>query len=131
MIRYISNAFRRQATEILLVPHRDGMLAFEGRSIRIKPQVSKVIEILVAARGRIVTPDDLAQAVWGDERPERWWGDGGLLSALVWRARQALPKDAIANEYDDGQIFGERRLLGWRLTVAVKIEDFHAAGAAR
>ncbi|MCM4083383.1 AfsR/SARP family transcriptional regulator [Paractinoplanes hotanensis] len=67
------------------------------------PLPRRLVATLLAAEGRPVTEDALAEAIWGDEAPGR---PGNSLQAYVSRLRRALGRPALARAGD-----------GYRLTV--------------
>src|SRR5438309_6172028 len=71
-------------------------LSREGRPIRLQPQPAQVLLTLVANAGRIVSRDELRQAVWRDDTYVDF--DRGL-NFCIAQIRSALGDDAGAPRY--------------------------------
>jgi len=71
-------------------------LTREGRPVRLQPQPALVLAALLDATGRLVTRDELRQAVWRDETFVDF--DRGL-NFCIAQIRSALGDDATAPRY--------------------------------
>lgn len=69
-----------------------GPLTVEGSGAAINRRDRAVLEALIAARGEVLSPDRLADAVWGDHPPASWHKN---LQGCVMRLRRLLGDDAI------------------------------------
>ena len=58
----------------------------DGAQLR-SARLRKLLAVLLACRGKAVSADRLAQAVWGDRQPA---DPSAALQNLVWRLREAL-----------------------------------------
>lgn len=79
----------------------------------LRPRDRQVLAALAVRRGRSVTPEEIADAVWGDEPPASW---AKQVQICVARLRKVLAPDSIETSIDGG----------YRLTddVAVDRETF-------
>ncbi|HSL58693.1 MAG TPA: BTAD domain-containing putative transcriptional regulator [Acidimicrobiales bacterium] len=89
----------------------------DGRSASLRGDRQRVLlAVLAAARGRVVAPDALAEAVWGDDLP----GDpAAALHSQVRRLRQVVGADVVATEPG-----------GYRLAAELDADRFEALVAA-
>jgi two-component system KDP operon response regulator KdpE len=79
--------FRAGELEIDLVLRR---VTWAGESVALTPIEYRVMEVLVANRGRLMTRDELFSLVWGSRAP----ADRGRMRALVVHLRRKLHDDA-------------------------------------
>lgn len=87
----------------------------------LRPRDRSVLAALVVRHGRAVTPDEIADAVWLDERPPSW---PKQVQICVVRLRKVLSHDAIETSVDGGY-----RLAVDRSDVdADRLEDLVARG---
>ncbi len=75
---------------------RTGELRRDGTSLKLQPQPAKVLQLLVARAGEIVTRQDLAQQVWSSDTFVDF--DQGLNYAIR-QIRTALDDDAERPRY--------------------------------
>jgi DNA-binding response OmpR family regulator len=79
--------FRYNNLVIDLTSH---IVTIEGKEIELTPTEYKVLTYLASNAGRVVTPDQLLNKVWGEE----YLGDPHLLQVNIARLRQKLGDDA-------------------------------------
>lgn len=104
--------YLRPERQILLVPHRDGMLVFEGcPRQRLTPELSKIIEALARRPGEVVTHEELAAILWPGMWPDTWYA---IICRRIAEARLVLPKQFILTV----------RKEGYCLAREIKIEGF-------
>lgn len=70
-----------------------GPLTVEGSAAAINRRDRAVLQALVASHGEVLSADQLADAVWGDDPPASWRKN---LQGCVMRLRRLLGDDAIA-----------------------------------
>ncbi|MFQ6170173.1 BTAD domain-containing putative transcriptional regulator [Oryzobacter sp. R7] len=90
-----------------------GPLLVDDRAA-LSPRDTVVLEALVAESGRPLGTDRLAEAMWGDERPESW---AKLIPSSVLRIRKVLGGPAI-----ETTPHGYRLALGGEAVDAVRFE---------
>ena len=90
-----------------------GPLLVDDRA-SLSPRDQVVLEALVAESGRPVSPDRLAEAMWGEERPTSW---PKLIPSSVLRIRKVLGAAAIETTPQ-----GYRLVLGGEAVDAVRFE---------
>ena len=104
--------YLRPERQILLVPHRDGMLVFEGRPRqRLTPELSKIIETFARRPGEVITREELANVLWPAAWPDTWYP---IICRYIHEARQVLPKGFIQTVQKEG----------YCLAREIKIEGF-------
>ena len=81
-----------------------GPLLMDGGRAALSPRDRVVLAALGCCPGEAVSPESLAEAVWGDEQPASWLK---VLQGSVMRLRRAMGSDAI-----------EWTGTGYRLTLA-------------
>lgn len=110
--------YLRPDKQILLIPHRDGILIFEGRPRqRLDPAISRVIELFAAHPGRVLAEEEIAAVLWPGKWPEDW---GQRVMRRIHEVRQVLPPNFISTERRG------HKAIGWRLIQEIKVENFHA-----
>lgn len=72
----------------------EGRLSRAGRSIRLEPRVMDVLAFLAARPGRVVSKEEILEAVWG-----RAFVEDGALSQAIHSLRKALGDDARRSRY--------------------------------
>lgn len=76
------------------VNQAEGTLCTDGRSVRLEPRVMDALAYLAAECGRVVSKEELLEAVWGGAFVEE-----GALSQAVHSLRKALGDDARQPRY--------------------------------
>ena len=80
-----------------------GPVVVDGEAGRLGPRDRVVLAALASRPGEVLTPDQLADALWGDDLPETW---SKVVQGCVVRLRKVLGTEAI-----------ETSRLGYRLVV--------------
>jgi DNA-binding winged helix-turn-helix (wHTH) protein len=91
--------------------HRRG-----GESQELQPKVSGVLEVLLRARGQMVTKAQLLDAVW----PDVVITEGSLVRAI------SLARQALGDRYGDDGIISTVWGRGYRISVAVEVSVYEA-----
>ncbi len=86
-----------------------GPLTVEGSTAAINRRDRVVLEALAAHRGHVLSPAELADAVWGDQLPASW---NKNLQSCVVRLRRLIGRNAI-----------ETRPEGYRLVLGIEQVD--------
>ena len=86
------SVFRYQDLVIDFASHR---VMVANKEIKLTPTEYKVLSYISCNAGRVVTPDQLLDKVWGEE----YVGDSHLLQVNVARLRQKLGDDARNQTY--------------------------------
>src|SRR5215471_767042 len=73
-----------------------GELTRDGRNVRLQRQPSRLLELLIARRGDVVTRDEIRQALWGDDTHVDFERS---LNFCVAKLRAALRDDAAAPRF--------------------------------
>ncbi|HEX4961420.1 MAG TPA: AAA family ATPase [Thermoanaerobaculia bacterium] len=76
------------------VHHAEGTLCAEGRSLRLEPRVMDVLVFLASAPGKVVSKEELLEAVW-----EGAFVEEGALTQVIHSLRKALGDDAHQPQY--------------------------------
>ena len=71
-----------------LVETRLGKITRRGRSLRLEPQVMRVLAYLASQQGEVVTKEQLIQAIWGSSAVS-----DAALTRCVFEIRQAFDDD--------------------------------------
>lgn len=69
-------------------------IELDGSSRTVEPLAMRILLVLVEACGRVVTREEIVDAVW----PDGFAGEGSL-SRAIWSLRQALGDDARSPRY--------------------------------
>ena len=88
-----------------------GPLKVDGDTSALGPRDRVVLAVLALRPGEVVSPDALADALWGDDPPATW---SKVVQGCVWRLRKLLGSAAI-----------ETLPHGYRLTVPTDAVDAH------
>lgn len=86
----------------------------DGASRPLQPRPFDVLVYLIENRGRVVSTDELLDAVWKDEIVQP-----GSLAAAIMRVRKAL----LDNEPDSGRIIRTHQRIGYRFVATVDAAD--------
>src|SRR5262245_55058515 len=73
-----------------------GELTREGRKVRLQRQPSRLLELLIARRGEVVTRDEIRQALWGADTHVDFERS---LNFCVAKLRAALRDDAASPRF--------------------------------
>src|SRR5688572_24474205 len=72
----------------------EGTLCSEGHSLRLEPRVMDVLVYLASAPGKVISKEELLEAVWQGAFVEE-----GALSQVIHSLRKALGDDARQPQY--------------------------------
>src|SRR4051794_1194612 len=98
----------------------EGTLCAAGRSLRLEPRVMDVLVYLASAPGRVVSKEELLEAVW-----EGAFVEEGALAQVIHSLRKALGDDARLPQYI--QTIPKR---GYRLLAPVLLGETVAEGTS-
>lgn len=87
-----------------------------GESQELQPKVAGVLEVLLQARGKMVTKAQLLDAVW----PDVVITEGSLVRAI------SLARQALGDRYGDDGIISTVWGRGYRISVAVEVSVHEA-----
>jgi|GEM_PF-2806924 len=85
-------------------------ISIDGSDRSIEPLAMRILMVLVEAEGRVVTREEVIDAVW----PDGYAGEGSL-SRAIWSLRQALGDNARSPDYIETV-----PRVGYRLKAEVK-----------
>lgn len=86
----------RFAFEPFLFDGTTGELRGPHRSVKLRPQASQALELLLSRRGEVVSRDELRKALWPDERVVLFEGS---IAAVIRELRRALGDDSKAPRF--------------------------------
>ena len=103
-----------------------GELTREGRTVRLQRQPSRLLQLLIARRGDVVTRDEIRQALWGGDTHVDFERS---LNFCVAKLRSALGDEAAAPRFVETlPTRGYRFVANVRVEDAEGVEDLLAAG---
>ena len=85
-----------------------GSLLIEGVAPSMRPRTRTVLAALAVQRGSVISPDTLADAVWGDRLPRSW---PKQVQICIWDLRRALGSDTV-----------QTSVHGYRLAADVELD---------
>ena len=86
-----------------------GELTRDGRKVRLQRQPSRLLELLIARRGAVVTRDEIRQALWGADTHVDFERS---LNFCVAKLRAALRDAAVRRDGADAGLPVRGRLRG-------------------
>src|SRR5262252_9262515 len=99
---------------------RSGTLLKDGRRVRLQPQPSRVLTMLVARSGDVISREELRHAIWDSATFVEF--DQGL-NYCIRQIRQALGDDATEPVYVE-----TIKKVGYQFIAPVQIVELHAPG---
>lgn len=106
--------------DVLFVPHQHGALIVHGRVSRLRPQESRVLQLLIEARGQPVSREVLQNALWPDVDKSPEWIEADL-HHIIGRLRSLL-RGAIVEIPRETPRRGAQ--AQWRLRGLYELEQF-------